>query len=255
MKEISLEEMFVIGSGNTCTADISQIDKPLIVRGVTSKTEIEECRKIGRDFYYIDTGYMGNFPSIKNSSGKKLWHRVVKNELQHNNIQARPNDRWNKLLSQDPRLQWTGWKDYNKKILLVLPNPKACRFYGIDCDQWISETTEKIKAYSDLPIEIRVKGSRSERNHGYSIYSAFETGVYATVSFNSIASLESVLYGIPAYVSVPCAASPLTSTDLSTLADPFKPDIEIILSQCYNLAYGQFTKEEILDGTAWNIIR
>ena len=146
------------------------------------------------------------------------------------------------------------FKNFNQKILLVLPNPKACRYYDIDCDQWISETTEKIKTYSDLPIEVRVKGSRSERNHGYSIYSAFDTGVHATVSFNSIASLESVLYGIPAFVSVPCAASPLASTDLADLKNLPRPDTELISKVCRTLAYGQYTHEELQDGTAWKII-
>ena len=254
MNELSLEESLVRGSGNICTTDINE-SNPLVVRGVTSKTEIVQCVKDGRDYYYIDTGYLGNFPSSGNTSGKKIWHRIVKNALQHDIIKDAPSDRWDRLVKQDPRLAWTGWKNYNQKILLVLPNPKACKFYDIDCDTWISETTEKIKTYSDLPIEIRIKGSRSERNHGYSIYDAFESGVYATVSFNSIASLESVLYGIPAFVSVPCAASPLVSTDLAELKNPVKPSTETILAHCYNLAYGQFTQKEILDGTAWKILQ
>ncbi len=254
MKDLSLEQSLVIGSKNICTTDPYDNNKPLVVRGVTSKTEIVHCQERNRDFYYIDTGYIGNFPSPGNSSGKKIWHRVVKNDLQHVNPVNVPTDRWQKLVTQDPRLNWAGWKNYNKKILLVLPNPKACRYYDIDCDQWVAETTEKIKTYSNLPIEVRVKGSRSERNHGYSIYSAFDSGVYATVSFNSIASLESVLYGIPAYVSVPCAASTLASTDLSTLGNPFKPTADSILKMCHTLAYGQYTQEEFLNGTAWKIL-
>jgi hypothetical protein len=254
MKELSLEQSLVKGSNNFCTVDINEITKPMVVRGVTSKSEIVDCQKNNRDFYYIDTGYIGNFPSPGNTSGKKIWHRIVKNDLQHSVAKDLPKDRWEQLLKQDPRLSWQGWKSFNQKILLVLPNPKACRYYDIDCDQWIKETTEKIKMYSDLPIEIRVKGSRSERNHGYSIYEAFDTGVYATVSFNSIASLESVLYGIPAFVSVPCAASPLASTDLSQLKDPYKPELDLIIKQCKTLAYGQFREDEILNGTAWKIL-
>jgi hypothetical protein len=254
MKDLSLEQSLVTGSNNTCTQNMSQTLKPMVVRGVTSKSEIVDCQKNKRDFYYIDTGYLGNFPSVGNTSGKKIWHRVVKNDLQHSVAQDVPPDRWLNLLKQDPRLQWPGWKNYNKKILLVLPNPKACRYYDIDCEQWIEETTEKIKIYSDLPIEVRVKGSRSERNHGYSIYSAFDSGVYATVSFNSIASLESVLYGIPAFVSVPCAASPLASTDLSMLKNLYRPSQETMTKQCQTLAYGQFTQEEIANGTAWKIL-
>jgi len=254
MDDLSLEQSLVKGSNNFCTVDINETIKPMVVRGVTSKSEIVECQKNNRDFYYIDTGYIGNFPSPGNTSGKKIWHRIVKNDLQHNIPKDLPGDRWERLVKQDPRLGWSGWKSHNQKILLVLPNPKACRYYNIDCDQWIAETTEKIKTYSNLPIEIRVKGSRSERNHGYSIYDAFDTGVYATVSFNSIASLESVLYGIPAFVSVPCAASPLVSTDLSQLKNPYKPEMNLIIKQCKTLAYGQFRQDEILDGTAWKII-
>jgi hypothetical protein len=66
--------------------------------------------------------------------------------------------------------------------------------------------------------------------------------------------LESVLYGIPAFISVPCAASPLASTDLSMLKDPYKPSLETITKQCRTLAYGQFREDEILDGTAWKIL-
>ena len=253
MKEYTLEEALVKGSANQCTTDPDEINKPLVVRGVISKNHVESCININRDFYYIDTGYVGNFPSPGNTSGKKLWHRVVKNENQHPVVRDVPSDRWEALVKQDPRLEWKGWKDYNKKILLVLPNPKACKYYNLDYDTWVAETTDKIRTYSNLPIEVRVKGSRSERNKGYTIYDAFDSGVYATVAMNSIAALESILYGIPAFVSVPCAASPLASTDLSLLKNLFKPELNIIKKQSHNIAYGQFTMEEILNGTAWNI--
>jgi hypothetical protein len=251
--ELSLEEALIQGSMNQCTADATDKSKPLVVRGVIKKNHIDNCIADSRDFYYIDTGYVGNFPSSGNPSGKKMWHRVVKNENQHCVIRDVPRDRWESLVKQDPRLEWNGWKNHNKKILLVLPNPKACRYYNLDYDTWLTETTEKIKTYSNLPIEVRVKGSRSERSLGYSIYNAFDSGVYATVAMNSIAALESVLYGIPAFVSVPCAASPLASNDLSQLSNPFKPTEELIKKQSYNIAYGQFTQSEILDGTAWKI--
>lgn len=253
MNELSLEEALVKGSKDRCTLDSADTTKPLVVRGVIKKHHVDECVKINRDFYYIDTGYVGNFPSPGNPSGKKVWHRVVKNENQHSTIRDVPSDRWDNLVKQDPRLEWNGWKNYDKKILLVMPNPKACKYYNLDYDTWVAETTEQIRTYSNLPIEVRVKGARSERNKGYTIYDAFDSGVYATVAMNSIAALESVLYGIPAFVSVPCAASPLASSDLSQLNNPFKPDEELIKKQCQNIAYGQFTMDEILNGTAWKL--
>jgi len=245
VKEKSIEELFREKSS------LKNDDE--VIRGIVKKDIIKLAESQNKNYYYIDTGYVGNFPSSGNLSGKKIWHRIVKNGLQHSEIRDVPSDRWEALLKQDSRLTWQGWKNYDKKILLVLPNPKATRFYDIDYDQWVFETIRSIKDFSDLPIETRIKGTRSERGHGYSIYNAFDSGVYATVAFNSIAALESVLYGIPAFVSVPCAATPLASTDLSLLSQPFKPDVEIIQKQCHNIAYGQFTIEEIISGDAYTI--
>ena len=253
MKDRSLEESLIFGSNNKLTADPQEKSKPLVVRGVIKKDHVNQCIKDDRDFYYIDTGYLGNFPSVGNKSGKKLWHRVVKNENQHSVIREVPSDRWEKLVDQDPRLNWSGWKNYDKKILLVMPNPKACKYYNIDYETWVKQTENEIKKYSDLPVEVRIKGSRSERNNGYTIYDAFDSGVYATVAMNSIAALESIVYGIPAFVSVPCAAGPLASFNLSDLKNPYKPDVNKIKKQCYNVAYGQFTLEEIENGTAFEI--
>lgn len=252
--KIGLEQSLVLGSKNILTDDPNDTSKPLVVRGVIKKDHVVKCIKDKRDFYYIDTGYFGNFPSQGNPGGKKLFHRVVKNENQHSTIRDVPNDRWNKILKQDSRLKWQGWKNYDKKILLVMPNPKACKYYNHDYDTWVENTEKQIKEIIDLPIEVRVKGSRTYRNKEYSIYDAFDSGVYATVAFNSIAALESVLYGIPAFVSVPCAASPLSSMNLENLNNPFKPDLATINKQAANLAYGQFTLDEITSGKAWEII-
>jgi hypothetical protein len=250
--KLSIEEAFVVGSNNSVTTDI-EVNKPLVVRGVTDKTEMDRCEEQGRDFYYIDTGYVGNFPSIGNPKGSKIWHRVVKNKMQHDIIEDAPSDRWEALVKQDPNLEFKGWKKYNQKILFVPPNPKACKAFNIDYDKWMEETKQEIQKYSDLPIETRIKGSRTDRNHKNTIYDALQ-GAYAVVTFNSIAALEAVLFGVPAFVAVPCVASPLSSNNLEKLQDPFYPSEDLIKKQCYNLAYGQFTVDEFKKGTAWQII-
>jgi hypothetical protein len=254
LKEIPIETLIIEGSNHRCTLEYGEFDKPMVIRGVAKKRDIARCRETNRDFYYTDTGYFGNFKGVGNPTGIKIWHRIVKNDLQQCTLRAVPSDRWESLVRQDSRLKWKGWKNYDKKILLVVPNPKACKAYGIDYESWVTTTQQEIKKYSNLPIEVRYKASRRERNNELSIYDTFDTGVYATVTFNSIAALESVLYGIPAFISVPCAASPLASTDLSKLNSPFKPDVSTILKQCHNLAYGQFTLEEMHNGTAWKIL-
>jgi hypothetical protein len=239
---------------------------PSIFRGVVKRKYIQQHWQDKKDFYYMDTGYFGNFISPGNPGGKKLFHRIVKNDLQKHWLEKYPIDRWQEICKIDPRYQWTGWKIGRRrgnKILIIVPNRKSCVFYGYeegkaeDRDEskptWLMNTIETIKKHTDMEIVIREKGSRSARQH-HSIFDALDEGIFATVAFNSIAALESVIYGVPSFITVPCAASPLALTDLSQIATPFYPDESIVQQHCASLAYGQFTPEEISNGTAWKIL-
>lgn len=86
-----------------------------IFRGITSKKHIRATITRGEDFYYMDSGYFGNFKNPGNPKGKKFWQRIVKNELQKSKIETKPNDRWEAIAQQDPRLQWRGWKKMETK--------------------------------------------------------------------------------------------------------------------------------------------
>jgi len=235
-------------------------EKPSIFRGVVKRKHIHQHWQDKKDFYYIDTGYFGNFVSLGNTSGKKLFHRIVKNDLQKHWLEKHSSDRWQEICKIDPRYQWKGWKKKGRKILIVVPNRKSCVFYGYDMDPyvngektWLMNTIETIKKHTDMEIIIREKGSRAARQH-HSIFDALDEDIFATVAFNSIAALESVIYGIPSFVTVPCAASPLSLIDLSQISTPLYPDESLVHQHCASLAYGQFTVEEIANGTAWKLL-
>ena len=222
-------------------------------RGIVKKKDINESIARGEDFYYIDSGYFGNFSCAGNPPGKKKYHRIVKNELQKSIIEHRPADRWEALVKGDGRLRWPGWKKNGNKILLIISNPKSCHYFGYDMPQWLETTISAIKKHTDMEIIIRHKGSRPERNQ-YSIYDILDTGIFATVAFNSIAAMESIAYGVPAFTTVSCAATPLSLTDLSKITSPWYPDPSQVAQHCHSLAYGQFTQKEIADGVAWKLL-
>ena len=240
--------------------DIRTLPNISVFEGITKRKHIHRHWQEKKDFYYMDTGYFGNFVSPGNPSGKKLFHRVVKNDVQKHWLENHPSDRWKNICKIDPRYQWKGWKKKGNKILIIVPNRKSCVFYGYDTDPyvndekpWLMNTIETIKKHTDMEIVIREKGSRSSRQH-HSIFNALDEGIFATVAFNSIAALESVIYGIPAFITVPCAASPLALTDLNQLSTPYYPDESLVQQHCASLAYGQFTGEEIANGTAWKLL-
>jgi len=254
MNDAGFEQFLITGSKNSLTIDLNDLTKPLVVRGVSSRKAIVKCKNQKRDFYYMDTGYFGNFISKGNPLGKKLWHRVVKNELQHTSIRSAPETRWLALLKGDSRLHFPGWKKDGRNILIVVPNNKSCRFYGQELNTWLSETVDTLKSLSNKPIIIRKKQGRSHRLIVDSIYDALDKDIFATVVYNSIAAIESINYGIPAFYSVPCCAGPLGLNDLTKIETPFYPDQELIYKQCCNLAHNQFTEEEIKNGYAWEIL-
>lgn len=224
-----------------------------IFRGIVKAKHIKAAMARGEDFYYMDSGYFGNFKNPGNPKGKKKWQRIVKNELQKSKIEIRPNDRWEAIARHDPNLRWRGWKKNGDKILLIIPSEKSCQYFEQSSQKWIQDTIQTIKSHTRMPIICRYKTSRVDRQIN-SIYKQFDEGIFATVAFNSIAAMESIAYGIPAFVAVSCAASPLASNNLTKINTPYYPDETQVYTHCCNLAYGQFTEEEMVNGTAWRLL-
>ena len=221
---------------------------PIVLRGILKHKLMKQCLKDGRDFYYMDSGYLGNYKSPINPNGWKWFHRIVKNDLQHSEIIDRPADRWENLKYEIPN-----WKKTGKNILLVMPSEKPAKFYNIDMPVWREQVVNTLKQYTDRPIVIREKVGRPTRIVK-TIYEEFDNA-YAVVTLQSIAATEAVLYGIPAFGLYPNAASPVSLNDLSKIETPFYPDKDLVYKWACHLAYGQFHIDELKNGTAYKILK
>jgi len=221
------------------------------LRGILKKKIIHRCWKDTRTFYYIDTGYFGNERTSANPNGWKYWHRIVKNNLQHGKIIPRPDDRFRQF-----NKTFQSWKKDGRKILIAAPDDKPCRFYGITKDDWIKKTVDTLKQHTDRPIEIRERSpKRIDRIVTDTLQQALDNDVFALVTFNSVAAIESIFHGIPAFTTAPTnAADPVALQDLSQIENPYYPDNDKLYAWGCHLAYGQFHISELKSGKAKTMI-
>ena len=223
--------------------------EPLMLRGIMKHKIIKQCWANNRPFRYMDSGYLGNRPSHRNPHGWKHWHRIVPNNLQHDQVIPRPSDRWNRLGLEVAN------RRYGSAILIVAPDEKPCKFYDIELDTWLAETVATIKQHTDRPIVIRERNrSRTDRKTNR-VERALDD-VHAVVTFNSIAGTEAILAGVPVFALAPSnAARPVSNTNLTKIDNPWFPSRDELLAWAHHLAYGQFHIDEFKNGSAERILR
>lgn len=237
-------QSFVQGAGGQIsTWDREQFSMtPTVLRGITKRKQMDACRAAGRDFYYIDTGYFGN-------GKRKLYHRITKNDVQNfGPIIERPRD----------RLAATGFqpKKFTRgtNILLAPPSQKLLNLYDINLEQWLHQTQEEIKRFTDRPIVIRLKQGRATRVSENTMEMALSQDVHCLVTFSSIAAGEALLLGKPAITLGPNAAAALCSQSLKEIDNPKVPSLDQVEAWAAHIAYCQFTEIEMRNGTAWRIL-
>lgn len=225
-------------------------DSPVIFRGMTGRKIVEACEEQNREYFYIDTGYIGNMQK------RKDWHRIVKNGMQHSKINWNmPDDRFNKILETKPYLRFPGWKKNGRAILVVTPSEKPCKFYGVDRNKFVDETLSTLKKYTDRPIIVRDKVNRRDRVGAGSIYNQIEEeDIFSVVTYNSIAATEAIGFGIPCFTLAPNAADNFCLKDLTKIETPLYDDPEKVSKWQHWLAYCQYLPREMQDGAAMRII-
>ena len=231
--------------------DVAVDHNQLVLRGILKHKIMKKCLEDGHDFYYMDSGYVGNNVGAFNGQGVKQYHRIVKNDLQHRVIQTRPSDRWDRLgVKIHPRR-------YGHRIIVAAPDEKPCRYYGIDQQQWITDTVAEIKKHTDRPVEVRARAPRRiDRVLNEPLSHVLVQDVHALVTFNSIAAVESILAGVPAFVLAPShVAEPVANRDISQIEHVFYPDQDLLMAWCHSMAYGQYHVKELKNGTAFRMMQ
>ena len=79
--------------------------------------------------------------------------------------------------------------------------------------------------------------------------------IYAVVTYQSIAAIESVCVGVPAFTTQKTAADSVTLKDLSKIESPLYADPMQVKKWQHWLAYCQYHWKELGTGEAWRIMQ
>lgn len=234
-----------------------------IICGVVKREVLWDHQARGVPLLYLDKGY---HRVRKGWQGDSIpaWWRLCWNDTHptHYLMQwSRPADRfatWDVTI-KERRLNFAG----NVVILgssakfhhtMKLEHPTA----------WTADLAASIKAITQRPIVYRPKPSWSDAepvkgtvfDHGgkTSIYETL-SDAFVTITYGSIACVDSVIAGVPAVVLGNGAARPISSTVIRDTPFPRWPGRADREQWLANLAYSNFSPEEIADGTAWKILK
>jgi hypothetical protein len=217
---------------------------PMILSGITTMAPIDQARKHGLDYWYIDTGYLGNHK-------RKSYLRVCKNSIHASgDIIARPRDRLDRLQVDTTRIARGG------SVLIIPPDTKQASHFDIgDVDIWLADTVARIQDLTDRPIQIRHRpASRTTRMASDTLVQALAQDINVVVTFISNSGVEAVLHDIPVISLGPSACVKVSPWSLDYI--DAVPDIDAEVKEAWmrHLSYCQFTQHEMRTGQAWKIL-
>jgi hypothetical protein len=234
-----LAEAFAESCGAEIQTDLRYLkDAPAIFYGVKPETLhlYREALTRKEDFYYIDNGYF----SPGHDGG---YFRVTKNAAQHDGSgNASPERFLRHGLTIRP------WRTNGKKILITTQTDWWYERHGTTREKWLSEIKLMVDCYSDLPYQIRAKPGK---NPAVSIHDDLQDA-WALITHCSNTAIDALLYGVPVFVTWPCAALAMGSMNLQLLRNPLTPRGRH--QWAYNLAANQWTLEEIRKGDCWKTL-
>lgn len=196
-------------------------------------------------YLYRDTGYFSNIETLV----KRKYHRIaINNRLEYNFDNLYNSERFKTY-----NLKIKDWRIDHKDnfILLATPSMKTLEFiYNKTEYEWISETINEIKKYSNRKIVIQNK--RGKRANRFDLFKKNMVNCHCVVTENCLIAYEALYYGLPVIS--------LDNKQISNSNFGIK-NIELLnlnldRSKIFNkLAYLNYSLDEVKKGVALKNIR
>ncbi len=229
--------------------------------GVKGKSRqiINDHLSVGKSTLFFDKGYSRQ----GDGSGHTEYSRISvngSNPLAYMSLAPRPDDRFNRLNVDvyKRRSVRTG------NVLICGSSAKYSAFHQIDEPTVYAERIiRRLKKITDRHLIYRPKPSwkdatpipgTSFSNGSSSIVEALKS-CFVLVTHGSAAALDALVNGVPAIVLGGSIAKPVAETDLEKVGDPYWPDDKRRYQWLFDMAYCQWTTEELRNGRAWAELR
>jgi hypothetical protein len=230
-----------------------------VICGVQGHRVFSRYRQRNRHAIIIDKGYT----RIRGGELGTLYWRVSVDALQPvEYFQAVKHhaDRWDKL--QLAPLPWQPHED--GRVLFAGSSQDYCDWHGLGkAEDFALKTMRLLKQHTRREIVYRPKPSwgRAWPLRGFKfsppktkLFVELPT-VFTLVTFGSNAAIEALLCGVPAVVLGDGLCRPLAGTSLKRIERPCIPPELDRLQFFYDMAYCQWTLEEMQSGLVWEHLR
>ena len=174
--------------------------------------------------------------------------------------------RWQKI-SDNLNIRLKSWRPSGNHILLCLQRNGGWSMQGLDSVEWLNQTIDYIRKYSDRPIFVRTHpGDKKTKINNLAHKNIFLSvkekltedlvNAWATVVYNSSPSVASAIEGIPVFVTDPQPRNrqsfEIANTDLSKIESPTLFDRQ---SWVEKLSMCHWNFAELQSGEAWNFFK
>ena len=196
---------------------------------------------------YVDNGYF--------RSGHFLgYYSATWNAFQHTGfgVYERGKERYDSLVMCHQLKPWKKAGDY---ILVLPPTEVFSSLQGFTPVEWLADTEKKLKKYTDRPMRVRAKPGSILGGVQVPEGPSLEVDLaraYAVVSYNSKATIQAIIEGVPVFTPTPCCTYSMAHDSLYNIEEPYYPDDRE--RWLHALAANQFTLEEMRSGYCTRVL-
>lgn len=226
-------EAFARGSGGRVSdaRRLEDTDEPVALFGSADLWPLlMDAQRSGRVWYYGDHCYLGDTFDH---------YRITRNGYQVDGLGGRPD--FARLATF--RIRARAWRRSGRHVLICLQGAGQYALFGTSLAEWLAGVLWALEPATDRMIRIRSRKDRRPLRDDL-------RDCWAVVTWSSNAAVESLIAGVPVFVTAPWAASArMGSADLTTIERPRYPaGRETWLA---TLANSQWTLDEMRSGKAW----